>query len=321
MRHDRHFVDELNRRLGEGIGRMVPVEAIAAGADQPRLEVGALEDLVASVARHGVLEPLLVRRRDGSSGAETGDGQGGRATYELISGQRRLAAARAAGLAEVPCVELDVSDHAALEIALIENLQREDLTPFEEAEGFQALVTKYGYTHEQVAQAVGRSRVTVTETLRLLEIPPAARTACRHADVTAKGILLEVAKAGTLERMLALVEAIVERSLDRAAVRDLRQSLELGGDQAIVADPAAPHAAGAGRSHRPFVLRYRHPERRFSLALTFPAATQPEPTEVIAVLEEIIRDLREDAQLVADDSADLAGELASGDETADSPSS
>ena len=182
MRHDRHFVDELAQRMGEGIGRMVRITAITANQDQPRSSLGDLEDLQSSINTHGVLEPLLVRPLD--------DGR-----YELVSGERRFHAAMAVGLAEVPCIELRVTDQQALEIALIENLQRKDLTAFEEADGYKTLIAKYDYTHEQVAQAVGRSRVTVTETLRLLQIPDSIRDLCRHADITAKGILLEIAKA------------------------------------------------------------------------------------------------------------------------------
>ncbi|HSM43481.1 MAG TPA: ParB/RepB/Spo0J family partition protein, partial [Acidimicrobiia bacterium] len=152
MRHDRHFVDELTHRMGEGgLGRMVRTTSISSNQDQPRASLGNLENLTASIARHGVLEPLLVRRKMDSPG------------YELISGERRFHAAVEAGLTEVPCIELTVTDQQALEIALVENLQRQDLTAFEEAEGFFALVSKYGYTHDQVAQAVGRSRVTVSE--------------------------------------------------------------------------------------------------------------------------------------------------------------
>ena len=128
-----------------------------------------------------------------------------------------------AGLDEVPCVELEIKDQEALEIALIENLQRKDLTPFEEAEGFTTLIDTYSYTHEEVAAAVGRSRVTVTETLKLLVIPPEVRNACRHADITAKGMLLEIARAGDAESMLALVQQIVEERLDRAELRRRRQ--------------------------------------------------------------------------------------------------
>ncbi len=187
MRHDRHYVDELvTPRSGDGFGVMVRVTQISSNRDQPRTNLGDLADLVASIRRHGVLEPLLVRQRS----------DGG---HELISGERRFHAAMMAGLDEVPCVELEIKDQEALEIALIENLQRKDLTPFEEADGFTTLIDTYSYTHEEVAAAVGRSRVTVTETLKLLVIPPEIRDACRHADITAKGMLLEIARAGDTE--------------------------------------------------------------------------------------------------------------------------
>jgi ParB family chromosome partitioning protein len=137
MRHDRHFVDELTQRMGEGIGRMIPISSISSNTDQPRTNLGDLDDLVASIAKHGILEPLLVRK----------SGRG----YELVSGERRFHAAVRVGLTEVPCVELSVSDGHALEIALIENLQRKDLSAFEEAEGYRTLIEKYDYTHAQVA--------------------------------------------------------------------------------------------------------------------------------------------------------------------------
>jgi ParB family chromosome partitioning protein len=197
MRHDRHFVDELAQRMGEGIGRMVRITAITSNQDQPRSSLGALEDLQSSIDKHGVLEPLLVRRLD--------DGR-----YELVSGERRFHAAMAVGLTEVPCIELEVSDQLALEIALIENLQRKDLTAFEEADGYRTLIDKYDYTHEEVGQAVGRSRVTVTESLRLLAIPESIRDLCRHADITAKGVLLEIDEVNgwvhSIERVRVPVE-------------------------------------------------------------------------------------------------------------------
>lgn len=281
MRHDRHFVDELTRKMGEGLGRLLPVDSISGSPDQPRRDVGQIADLVASIESHGVLEPLLVRHRT--------DG-----TYELVSGQRRLQAAITAGLTEVPCIELHVTDQVALEIALIENLQREDLLPFDEAEGLHTLSDKYHYSHEQIARAIGRSRVTVTETLKLLDIPPDLREECRHADVTAKGLLLEIAKGRTPGEMRLLLRAISERRLDRATLRDLRQ--QLAADQASGDDPAQPAAADPA-ARRPFTLRYRHPERRFSFALSFRAEAQPEPQEVIAALEELIQQIREDTSL------------------------
>jgi len=275
MRHDRHYVDELAQRMGEGIGRMVRITAIASNHDQPRTALGDLSDLMASIAKHGVLEPLLVRRQ-----------KGGR--YELVSGERRFHAAMQAGLTEVPCIELTVSDEHALEIALVENLQRQDLNPFEEAEGFQTLVTKYGYTHDQVAAAVGRSRVTVTETLKLPDLPERVRRACRHADITAKGILLEIAKARTVAAMLQLVGEIAAHQLDRDAIRERRRQLAESAD-----DPTDDgHAGPPAPKPRPFTLRFRSPDRIVSLALSFRTPEEPKREEVIRALEIILEDLR-----------------------------
>lgn len=272
MRHDRHFVDELAERMGEGIGRMIRITAITSNQDQPRSILGHLEDLQSSIDTHGILEPLLVRRIDGGK-------------YELVSGERRLHAAMAVGLTEVPCIELTVNDRQALEIALIENLQRKDLTAFEEADGYRTLVEKYEYTHQQVSDAVGRSRVTVTECLRLLEIPEPVRDLCRHADITAKGILLEIVRAGDEAAMRELIREIVEERLDRAAIRQRRADLEGGG-----ADESSSEDAGRS-ARKPFMIRFRNPDRSFSLSLSFRTETEPEPRQVIEALKEVIREL------------------------------
>jgi len=269
MRHDRHFVDELSQRMGEGIGRMIRVTTITSNKDQPRTNLGSLDDLISSIGRYGVLEPLLVRRRNGQ--------------YELVSGERRFHAAMQAGLTEVPCIELTVNDDQALEIALVENLQRMDLNPFEEAEGLRTLVDKYGYTHEKVADAVGRSRVTVTESLKLLDLPPDLREICRHADITAKGILLEIAKAKSRKAMHALIKEIIEHRLDREAIRARRQQM------AESADPSK-----SDKKQRPFVINFRSPNRWFRLSLSFRTPQEPDPNEVIAALEQVISKLKED---------------------------
>ena len=271
MRHDRHFVDELAQRMGEGIGRMVRITAITANQDQPRSSLGDLQDLQSSINNHGVLEPLLVRPIEGGR-------------FELVSGERRFHASMAVGLAEVPCIELRVSDQQALEIALIENLQRKDLTAFEEADGYKTLIAKYDYTHEQVAQAVGRSRVTVTETLRLLKIPDSIRDLCRHADITAKGILLEIAKATDLNTMAQLIKEIVENRLDRAAIRQRRAQLD---------NPTTENNNGQAPPpvRKPFMMRFRNPDRTFSMSLSFRTESEPEPQQVIEALREVIREI------------------------------
>ncbi len=270
MRHDRHFVDELAQRMGEGFGKMIRVTAISSNLDQPRTNLGNLTDLKTSIEKHGILEPLLVRRRKGG--------------YQLVSGERRFHAAMQVGLSEVPCIELTVSDEHALEIALVENLQRQNLSPFEEADGFVTLIEKYGYTHEQVAEAVGRSRVTVTETIRILNLPDDVREACRHADITAKGILLEISKAPSQGAMLQLVEEIQEHQLDRDAIRARRK--ELDGEKLEETPREIPS--------RPYFWRFKSPDRSFSLSLSFRTAREPKREEVIQTLEAIIDELRDE---------------------------
>jgi ParB family transcriptional regulator, chromosome partitioning protein len=137
----------------------VPVDKIRPNPKQPRRRFApeALEDMVRSIQTHGVLQPLLLRRIGNS--------------YELVAGERRWRAARQAGLETVPAILKDVSDRDALELTLIENLQREDLNAIEEAEGYQSLAEQFNLSHEDIAQRVGKARATVTNALRLLALP------------------------------------------------------------------------------------------------------------------------------------------------------
>ena len=142
-----------------GAGREIPVEMIRRSPYQPRVKVDAeaLEDLTRSVRAHGVVQPVIVR-------------PAGEERYELVAGERRWRAAQAAGLETVPAVVRDISDDVALSIAIIENIQREDLTPLEEARGVARLIEEFRMTHGEVAEAVGRSRPAVTNLLRLLDL-------------------------------------------------------------------------------------------------------------------------------------------------------
>ncbi|MFH1531784.1 MAG: ParB/RepB/Spo0J family partition protein [Pseudomonadota bacterium] len=144
---------------GESGMRSCPIELIRPAPEQPRLrfEEGPLESLAESIRAHGVLQPLVVRP----------DGEG----YILIAGERRYLAAKRAGLPSVPVVIRDVPEPAAYELSLVENLQREDLDPVEEARAYAHLVEDFGYTHEAVANRVGRSRSAISNALRLLELP------------------------------------------------------------------------------------------------------------------------------------------------------
>ena len=148
--------------------RSLPVDRLRPGKYQPRTQMdeGSLGELAASIRVQGIMKPILVRAVDGTPGAER---------YEIVAGERRWRAAQLAGLAEVPVLIRRIPDEQALAMALIENIQRENLNPLEEAQGLQRLIDEFGLTHQQAADAVGRSRPTATNLLRLLQLTAAVQ--------------------------------------------------------------------------------------------------------------------------------------------------
>ncbi len=287
MRHDSHFVEILEHRSNGDVGFLLAVDAIETNREQPRSSLGDLTELASSIRARGVLEPLLVRPIAGSS------------KFQLIAGERRFQAALEAGLSHVPCIELRLTDQEALEVALVENLQRKDLTPFEEAEGYRTLHEKYDYTHEQIASAVGKSRTTITEGLRLLAIPPAIRDLCRHADITAKSMLLLIARAESIAEMERRVQEIAEGNLDRHAARLMAQSDEGGSAPAEpAADPGTPQPGANGADptsqsrFRPLQIRYRPaPNSAVHLSLSIRRADVTRE-DLIAAVEALLTELR-----------------------------
>ena len=199
MQHDSHFVESLSARFGASLGRWISMEEIETNPQQPRTTVGDLTELRLSIESKGILEPLLVKPLP--------DGR-----YRIIAGERRFRAAMEAGLTEVPCIELDVPENEVVELALIENLHRRDLHPFEEAEGYSSLASRHGYTQQRIADAVGKSRVSVTEIMSLLEIPEDLRDECRRADIGAKTVLLQIARLGDEDRMREAIESVASGS-------------------------------------------------------------------------------------------------------------
>lgn len=222
---------EVKRRaLGRGLGallqpsppspeaaenpvREVPVERIAPNPLQPRRSFAddSLGELIESIRANGVLQPVLVRPR--------GDG------YELIAGERRWRAARAAGLRCIPAVVRQADDREALELAIVENLQRDDLDPIEEAEAYHKLITEFGLTQDEVARRVGRSRPAVANAVRLLALPPEVRERIRDGSLSpGHGRALAALSSPADQRRLA-AEA-VRRGLNvralEALVRDGR---------------------------------------------------------------------------------------------------
>ena len=153
MRHDEHYVDSLATKGGRPIGRIVPIEEVDPNPDQPRQVMGDLSELMASVEEKGIIEPLIVRTRN--------------SRYQIIAGERRYQAAVRVGLKEVPVVVREIDDPEVMELALVENIQRKDLTAFEEAEALDSLVDQYNHTHEILAKRLGKSRTSITESLAL----------------------------------------------------------------------------------------------------------------------------------------------------------
>lgn len=279
---------EVRRSAGRTVGRMVPLARIEPDPDQPRRDLGGLDGLTASIRARGVLEPILARPVDqfGPDGSAT------RRRYRIISGERRFRAARLAGLDEIPLIEMNVSARDALEIALVENLQRADLTPFEEAEGLRTLVERHGYTHDRVAAAVGRSRVSVTESLGLLRMPAAVReTAIALGVSSTKSILLEVMKLGTEPSMIRMLERIAEFGLTRAEVRtEVRKRRSLA-DRLEEPSSAETGDVRQDPGKKPHVFRFRSVDDRFSVSLSFRQEVVEEK-DLISALEELLTELR-----------------------------
>jgi len=157
--------------------RDLPVDLLRRGKYQPRVDMReeSLAELAESIKAQGVVQPIVVRPLANGTGAET--------EYEIVAGERRWRAAQLAGLATIPAVVRDIPDEGAVAIALIENIQRENLNPIEEAGSLHRLVEEFGLTHEEVAEAVGRSRSAVTNLLRLLELPRTVRELLEHRQL------------------------------------------------------------------------------------------------------------------------------------------
>ena len=194
----------------KGASEMLRIADIEPRKDQPRknFEREALDALAESIATHGVLQPIIVRENAELAGL-----------YEIIAGERRWRAAKMAGLNDIPAVILDGDDLKIAQVALIENIQREDLDPIEEAMAYDALIEKFSLTQEQVAKQVGKSRAAVANTLRLLELPEKVREMVTDGDLSA-GHARALLGLDDKDQIEATAERIVEREL---SVRETEQ--------------------------------------------------------------------------------------------------
>ena len=266
MRHDAHYVEQLTSFSGAAVGRMVPLDKIRPNPDQPRKTLGDLRELTDSIKEKGVLEPLLVRfmPRDDC--------------YHIISGERRYHASRAAGLREVPCIEKIADDAETLELALIENLQRKDLTPFEEADGLQRLAEHFDYTHDDIARKIAKARSSVTETMSLRIIPEALRKLCIESGIVSKSLLLQIARQPSEKKMVEAIQRIAQAGLTRDEARRERQEEK-----------------NSGPRPQPFIFNFRPENEAFKLRIQF-RKSNVSRTELIETLHNLIEMLEHDEE-------------------------
>ena len=225
-----------------GAPMLLALDELVPGPYQPRtrMDEGALYELAESIKTQGVIQPILARRLKSSRSNAIDSG----ANYEIIAGERRFRAARLAGLTEVPVLVRDVPDESAAVMALIENIQREDLNPLEEAQGLKRLVTEFALTHEQAAQAVGRSRSAASNLLRLLQLAEPVQTMLMAGDLD----------MGHARALLALEGAAQITAANRIAAQKLsvRQAEALVKRLSTPANQSAPrrtaHAGAAAKS-------------------------------------------------------------------------
>jgi ParB family chromosome partitioning protein len=269
MRHDAHYVEALTSYSGAAIGRMIPIDKVRPNPDQPRKALGDLRELTDSVREKGVLEPLLVRAHPRED------------VYDIISGERRYHAARAAGLREVPCIEKRADDAETLEIGLIENLQRKDLTPFEEADGLARLGEQFDYTHEDIARKIGRSRSSVTEMLSVRNIPAPVRKYCLEKGILSKSLLLQIARQPSDKKMAEMARRIVQSGLTRDQARQERRDERTSGPRP-----------------QPFIFQFKPQGEAFSLRLQF-RKSQVSRDELISTLRSILVALEHEEEQAA----------------------
>lgn len=214
----RSFYDIMGDNVLEnkgGAGQSIRLSDIEPRKDQPRktFEREALEVLADSIANYGVLQPIIVRESEILSG-----------TYEIIAGERRWRAAKMAGLSEIPAIVFDGDELKAAQVAMIENIQREDLNPVEEAMGYGALIERFGLTQDQVAKQVGKNRSTVANMLRLLDLPTEVLEMLRAGDLTT-GHARALLALNSEEDMIDTAALIVDRSLSVREVEALVKRL------------------------------------------------------------------------------------------------
>jgi len=260
MRHDNHYVDLIEEKLYGPVIRMISINKIDPSPHQARTELGNIEELMASIKEKGILQPIIVREKNDR--------------YEIIAGERRCIAAKNVGLKDVPCIEMNVSDNEAMELALIENLQRKDLGVFEEADGLNALADMYGYSHKQISEKIGKARSTITEIISISKIPKEIRNLCEEFNIKSRGTIIEIAKQGNEDNMYRLITEVKKRELKREDTRDLSKLIK-----------------GKEIKINKYIYKYEEEDKSFKIKIEF-KQQRVTKDEIVQILEKLIEKLK-----------------------------
>lgn len=262
---DNHFVDELSARTRTPVIRNIPIDKLTANVHQPRKDFGDLVELVDSIKEKGILEPVLIRPKNGK--------------FEIVAGERRFRAAQIAGLSEIPCIEHDIADNEALEISIIENIQRKDLNVYEQAFSIKSFADIYGYTHQEIAQKIGKSRVTVTELLRITDLPKEILERCMELKINSKTFLQELVKLESIEQMKEMLDNYSEEPFSRDKIKQKRK--------------AQKEKKFTEKSVK--TLRFNLTSKDKSVKIKFDIKSQEaDKNKIIDILEKLVSDLKED---------------------------
>ena len=262
---DNHFVDELSARTRTPVIRNIPIDKLTANVHQPRKDFGDLAELADSIKEKGILEPVLIRPKNGK--------------FEIVAGERRFRAAQIAGLTEIPCIEHDIADNEALEISIIENIQRKDLNVYEQAFSIKSFADIYGYTHQEIAQKIGKSRVTVTELLRITDLPEEILERCMELKINSKTFLQELVKLESIEQMKEMLDNYSEEPFSRDKIKEKRK--------------AQKEKKPTEKSVK--TLRFNLTSDDKSVKIKFDIKSQEsDKNKIIDILEKLISDLKED---------------------------
>lgn len=238
--------------------RMIAIERLRVDPNQPRKthSEDGIRGLAASIKEYGVLQPITVVYREDED------------LFQIITGERRYKAARLAGLKEIPCIIKEAQEDEKLLQQLMENLQREDLPPLEEAEGLRALIDHFGYSQGDIARILGRSKSSISETLSLIKLPEEIKTEVRTSELFSKNVLLQIVREGNSRKKWDLWKKVKNEDL---TVREARK---------------AAKKAKSERGPKPFSYRYRPEDRSYTLHITFKKSRVPRE-ELIRILREI----------------------------------